>query len=42
MNKDGEYIKVEGDTNIQQLFMDEAIENYKLKSIPKMVKRNKI
>lgn len=40
MNTHGEYIKLEGNINIHQLFMDEAIENYKLKSIPKMVKRN--
>ena len=40
MNKTGEYVKLEGDVNIHQLFMEEAIENYKLKSIPKMVKRN--
>ena len=40
MNKHGQYNKIDGDVNIHQLFMDEAIENYKLKSIPKMVKRN--
>ena len=40
MNKHGEYIKLDGDVNIHQLFMDEAIENYKLKSIPKMVKQS--
>lgn len=40
MNKNGEYIKIDGDTNIHQLFMEEAIDNYKLKSIPKMIKRN--
>lgn len=40
MMKNGEYMKLDGDVNIHQLFMDEAIENYKLKSIPKMVKNN--
>jgi len=40
MDKHGRYHKLDGKTNIHQLFMDEAIENYKLKSIPKMVKRN--
>jgi len=38
MLKSGEYEKLDGDKNIHQLFMEEAIENYKLKSIPKMVK----
>lgn len=40
MTKSGEYIKVDGDVNIHELFMNEAIDNYKLKSIPKMVKIN--
>lgn len=42
MIKTGEYIKLDGDKNIHQLFMDEAIENYKLRSIPKMVKKGKM
>ena len=41
MLKTGEYVKLSGDENIHQLFMDEAIRNYKLKSIPKMIKRDK-
>lgn len=35
----GEYVKLDGDVDIHKLFMAEAIENYKLKSIPKMVKQ---
>jgi len=40
MTKEGLYEKLDGDKNIHQLFMEEAIDNYKLKSIPKMVKSN--
>ena len=36
MNKDGTYCKNEGDTNIHKLFMKEAIDNYKFKSVPKL------
>ena len=37
MDNSGEYHKLEGECNIHDLFMKEAIENYKFKSIPKMV-----
>lgn len=37
MDNSGEYHKLEGGCNIHDLFMKEAIENYKFKSIPKMV-----
>lgn len=38
MDKEGVWHKVKGDTDIHELFMKEAIENYKLKSIPKFHK----
>jgi len=43
MNKHGIYEKVESDKNINihEIFMNEAIQNYKLKSIPKLVGVNK-
>lgn len=37
MSSKGKYEKVKGNCNIHELFMKEAIENYKLKSIPKMI-----
>lgn len=37
MTPKGKYEKVKGHCNIHELFMAEAIENYKLKSIPKMI-----
>lgn len=39
MTKKGEYIKLDNSKgeNIHQLFMDEAVKNYKLKNIPKMM-----
>lgn len=41
MTKKGKYVKLTSDkeTNIHDLFMNEAIENYKLKSIPKMMSK---
>lgn len=41
MDKSGEYVKLDGDCDIHELFMKEAISNYKLKSIPKMVGKTK-
>ena len=41
MDKHGNYVKLAGDCNIHELFMEEAIENYKLKSIPKLTKQMK-
>ena len=37
MSSKGVYEKIKGQCNIHELFMREAIENYKFKSIPKMV-----
>lgn len=41
MDSRGIYHKLNGDCNIHDLFMKEAIENYKLKSIPKLISKNK-
>lgn len=41
MNKHGNYKLINGDTNIHEIFMKDAIENYKLKSIPKLTKEMK-
>lgn len=42
MDRYGNYIKLDGNCNIHELFMKEAIENYKLKSIPKLTKQMKL
>ena len=36
----GKYEKVKGDDNIHEMFMEKAIENYKLKNIPKFFSKN--
>lgn len=41
MNRKGVYLKLDGDMNIHDKFMEDAIKSYKLKTIPKMVKLNK-
>lgn len=41
MDKSGIYHKLDGDCNIHEIFMKEAIENYKLKSIPKLIGKSK-
>ena len=40
MSPKGKYEKVKGDDNIHEMFMEKAIENYKLKNIPKFFSKN--